>query len=183
MPEYLRLKTKGATYFFTVNTHLRRPLLTEHSVRQALRDGIRQARQTLPFIIDAWVLLPDHLHAIWTLPEDDANYAARWAIIKRTVSNRCIYLIKEIMTPSFSRLARGENPFWQRRYWEHQIRDDLDFEKHVDYLHWNPMKHGHVSKVVDWPYSTFHRFVDQGLYPVDWSGCSTEKMEERDFGE
>ena len=83
MPEYRRVKTKGGTYFFTVNTYLRRPILTTESVRQALRDGINRARQTLPFKIEAWVLLPDHLHAIWTLPLNDHNYSSRWAIIKR----------------------------------------------------------------------------------------------------
>ena len=148
MPEYRRIKTKGGTYFFTVITNLRQPILTTEEVRLALHQGIQRARQTLPFQIDAWVLLPDHLHTVWTLPEDD-GYASRWAIIKRRVSTLCGKQSNEREELSKSRHKRNENSIWQRRYWEHQIRDDLDFQRHMDYLHRNPVKHGYVRQVAD----------------------------------
>jgi putative transposase len=183
MPEYRRVKTEGSTYFFTVITHLRRPILTSEAVRQALREGIQRARQTLPFKIEAWVLLPDHLHAVWTLPPEDNNYASRWAIIKRQVSNRCGRQCGGRELLSRSRQNRKESGIWQRRFWEHQIRDDHDFQRHIDYLHWNPVKHGHVRQAADWPFSSFHRWVAQGIYPPDWGGTLIEVTETINFGE
>lgn len=183
MPEYRRIKTKGGTYFFTVNTHLRRPILTTESFRQALRDGINRARQTLPFKIEAWVLLPDHLHAIWTLPMNDHNYSSRWAIIKRQVSKNCPAQFDSSAQISNSRLKRQESGIWQRRYWEHQIRDDLDFERHMDYLHLNPVKHGYVRKVIDWQFSSFHRLVAQGVYPSHWGAEEITEADSCKFGE
>ncbi|MDD3579522.1 MAG: transposase [Desulfobacca sp.] len=183
MPQYRRTKTPGGIYFFTVNTHRRRPILTLPIARQALRLGIQRARQTLPFDIEAFVLLPDHLHTIWTLPEDDANCPARWAIIKREVSKRCIHLINLPEEVSASRQRRQEYGIWQRRFWEHQIRDEVDFQRHVDYIHWNPVKHGLVHEVVDWPYSTFHRYLARGVYPPDWGGVVTDSKDDTIFGE
>ena len=180
MSDYRRPKITGATYFFTVVTEERQPILTADPVRAALREAIQQARTTLPFQIDAWVLLPDHLHCIWTLPEGDSNYSARWAIIKRYVSSRCVSSVKSSM--SDSRLKRNERPFWQRRFWEHQIRDDVDMASHVDYIHWNPVKHGLVKIVKDWPYSSFHKYVAKGEYPSDWGGSEIVDVED-DFGE
>ena len=172
MSQYRRMKSQGGTYFFTVATHRRLPMLTGENVRQALREGILRARQTLPFSIEAWVLLPDHLHTIWTLPAGDANFSARWAIIKRHVSKMWGLMGKDPGLPNASRVQRKESTFWQRRFWEHYIRDDEDFHRHFDYIHWNPVKHGYVLKVSDWPYSTFHRFVAQGIYPEYWGGIS-----------
>jgi putative transposase len=183
MPEYRRIKAKGGTYFFTVNTHLRQPRLTEENVRMALREGIQRARQTLPFKIEAWVLLPDHLHALWTLPLDDDNYSARWAIIKRHVSKICGEQFNNREKVSDSRHKRQESHIWQRRFWEHQIRDDLDFKRHMDYLHWNPVKHGYVPRVGDWPFSSFHRLVVQGIYAPDWGGEEMPEDEAFKFGE
>jgi putative transposase len=183
MPEYRRVKSAGGTYFFTLVTHLRRPILTNEVVRLALRQGIQRARQTLPFQIEAWVLLPDHLHAVWTLPSDDDNYAARWAIIKRQVSTLCGKQFNEIEELSASKQKRKESGIWQRRYWEHQIRDDLDFQRHMDYLHWNPVKHGYVRNVADWPFSSFHRLVAQEIYPLDWGGTAIEEANDINFGE
>ena len=182
MPEYRRFKIEGATYFFTVNTRLRRPILTTGVIREALRQGIHRVRQTMPFTIEAWVLLPDHLHTIWTLPPGDANYASRWAIIKREVSRRWKSFGQPTML-SASRETRKESGVWQRRFWEHQIRDDADFQRHLDYIHWNPVKHGYVRKVADWPYSSFHRFLAQGAYPHDWGGLDLKGAAEVDFGE
>lgn len=183
MPEYRRATTKGGTYFFTVNTYRRQPVLTKPEIRQVLQEGIQQTRQAYPFIIQAWVLLPDHLHCIWTLPEGDADFAKRWGMIKRYVSKRCGDRLNHDEWLSESRRKRNEITLWQRRYWEHLIRDEADFAKHVDYIHWNPVKHGYVQGVGDWPYSTFHRFAARGTYPRDWGGCVTGQWKDADFGE
>ena len=180
MTDYRRSRITGGTYFFTVVTQDRRPILTTETVRAALRQAIQQARTTLPFQIDAWVLLPDHLHCIWTLPEGDANYSARWAIIKRRVSGRCAEIVDA--PQSDSGRMRNERAFWQRRFWEHQIRDDADMARHVDYIHWNPVKHGLAKVVKDWPYSSFHKYVSHGTYPSDWGGGEIAAADE-DFGE
>ena len=163
MPNYRRADIAGATYFFTVTTCNRQPLLTLGPVRDSLRDAITFVRRNHPFAIDAWVLLPDHIHCIWTLPPDDADFSVRWSIIKRLVSQQCREYSGR--TTSASRQKRRELSFWQRRFWEHQIRDESDFEQHVDYIHWNPVKHGYVMLAADWPYSTFHRYRRQGMYP------------------
>jgi putative transposase len=175
MSDYRRSNTKGGTYFFTVVTYRRQAFLCDERVRTALREGIKATQLTHPFTIDAWVLLPDHLHTIWTLPLDDAHFGIRWALIKRFVTKQCNAEFKrnELMNPS--KLKRKESTFWQRRFWEHQIRDESDFQKYVDYIHYNPMKHGLVKKVSDWPYSTFHRYVAQGRYGVDWAGVAGEE--------
>jgi len=170
MPEYRRAKVPGGTYFFTVITYQRGKFLTDEPFRHALREGIALARKILPFAIEAWVLLPDHLHCIWRLPQADADYARRWAIIKRHVSRQCGHLLAHDAVLSESRLARKESAVWQRRYWEHQIRDEADFARHVDYIHYNPVKHGYVKRVADWPYSSFHRLVQAGMYPRAWAG-------------
>jgi REP-associated tyrosine transposase len=183
MPEYRRIKVKGGTYFFTVATHGRRPILTHDQVRGALREGIQEVRQSVPFSIDAWVLLPDHLHAIWMLPENDDNFASRWAVIKRIVSKRCAALDGIGGSIIDSQGKRGENRVWQRRFWDHLIRDEKDLQSHLDYIHWNPVKHDYVKRVIDWPHSTFHRFVAKGIYPPDWGGVSDEETVDMKFGE
>ncbi len=135
-----------------------------------LRHAHRLVRARHPFSIDAVVVLPEHLHAIWTLPAGDDDYALRWRLIKTTFSRdlpggeRC----------SDSRAAKGERGIWQRRYWEHTIRDEADYGRHVDYIHFNPAKHGLVNRVCDWPYSSFHRFVRVGMLPADWAGVESE---------
>lgn len=183
MPEYRRANTKGGTYFFTVNTHHRQKLLTDEDVRNALRAGIENTRKTLPFQLIAWVLLPDHMHCIWTLPEGDADFATRWGMIKRHVSQCCAHRLHQEAGLNDSRRKRNELSLWQRRYWEHQIRNENDLARHVDYIHWNPLKHGLVDKVSDWPYSTFHRYVDEGVYPKNWCGDSSAVWNEAEFGE
>ncbi len=180
MPEYRRANVPGGTYFFTANTYRRRKFLTDEPFRNALRDGIEMARTTLPFTIVAWVLMPDHLHCIWRLPEGDADFSRRWAIIKLAVSRQCGHLIKADAVLSESKLARHESVVWQRRFWEHQIRDELDLQRHVDYIHFNPVKHGYVACVSDWPYSTFHRYVQQGMYPPDWAGGTDDVLVPRE---
>jgi putative transposase len=128
-------------------------------VRAALRDAIEHVRKSRPITIDAWVLLPDHLHCIWTLPPGDDNYSTRWSLIKRRVSFACSAEYKRGEWLTASKAKHRESTFWQRRFWEHQIRDEEDYMRHVDYLHYNPVKHGLCDRVADWRYSTFHRFV------------------------
>jgi putative transposase len=165
MTHYRRNFLAGGCFFFTVNLADRRlPLLTENI--DALRAAFRQTQRNHPFTIDAMVVLPDHLHAIWTLPEGDPDFATRWRLIKSTFSRS--FASEEQV--SDSRAARGERGIWQRRYWEHTIRDENDFERHVDYIHINPVKHGLVPRVRDWPYSSFHRMIVSGVYPEDWAG-------------
>jgi putative transposase len=165
MTNYRRIYAKGATWFFTVNLADRRSRLLTDEI-EILKNAHRYVLSRHPFSIDAMVVLPDHLHAIWTLPEDDADYSMRWRLIK-TAFSRAIPLQEEISESRFNRKERG---IWQRRFWEHRIRDEVDYEKHINYVHINPVKHGHVSKVSDWPFSTFHKFVEKGIYSIDWLG-------------
>lgn len=165
MPNYRRNIIPGATYFFTVTLADRqRKLLTDHI--DILRAAFRYTHTRHPFEIDAIVVLPEHLHTIWTLPDDDANYATRWRLIKGYFSRNLP--VGEARTSS--RSGKGERGIWQRRYWEHTIRDEKDFERHADYIHFNPVKHGLARKARDWEYSSFHRYVKRGLLPEDWGG-------------
>jgi putative transposase len=165
MTEYRRNWSVGGTYFFTVVTANRsNGLLVEHIAD--LRDAFRIVRAEHPFNIDAIVVLPDHLHAIWTLPPGDFDYALRWKKIKAAFSKR----LPKDEPRSNSRIAKGERGIWQRRYWEHTIRDDEDYQRHFDYIHFNPVKHGCVAATKDWPHSSFQQAVTQGVYPVDWGG-------------
>jgi putative transposase len=158
MLEYRRYRVMGGTYFFTFN------LLVRHVA--LLREVVRKVRANRPFHSDAWVVLPDHLHCVWTLPPGDDDFSTRWRLIKQGFSKALPLTERR----SAVRVARGEREIWQRRYWEHVIRNDSDYAAHVDYVHWNPMKHGLVQRVADWPDSTFHRYVKQGRYPPDWAG-------------
>ena len=178
MPNYRRANAEGGCYFFTVNTLRRQPLLIEEDVRAALRDAIEYVRTTLPFVIDAWVLLPDHLHCVWTLPPDDADFATRWKLIKTKVTQQCGDRLMRDKYMTARRKEKRQGTLWQNRYWEHQIRDEHDFARHVDYVHWNPVKHGHVKCVADWPHSSFHRYVKEGIYPHDWVGRVTPAVEQ-----
>jgi putative transposase len=165
MTRYRRNFVPGGSYFFTVNpTDRRSRLLTDHV--GLLRSAFRDVKQRHPFAIDAIVVLPDHLHAIWTLPDGDAGFAMRWRLIKSAFSR----VLPRGERVSRSRRVKGERGLWQRRYWEHTLRDETDFARHADYVHFNPVKHGHGGRVKDWPYSSFHRLVRLGLYPRDWAG-------------
>ena len=168
MTDYRRNFLAGGSCFFTVNLAERRlRLLTEHI--DSLRAAFRQTRRNHPFTIDAMVVLPDHLHTVWTLPEGDADFSTRWRLIKSAFSRSL--RIGERLSPS--RAAKGERGIWQRRYWEHTTRDEDDFARHVDYIHINQVKHRLVTRVGDWPYSSFHRMVRLGIYPADWAGDAT----------
>ncbi len=160
---YRRNRVAGATYFFTVTLRDRNSTLLVDRVG-LVRAAFRTVKRTHPFRIDAMVILPEHLHAIWTLPPEDDDYSGRWRAIKA--------LFTRSLATSGHRMARnpkGEFDLWQRRFWEHTIRDEEDLRRHVEYIHFNPVKHGQVTKVRDWPYSTFHRYVQLGVYPLDWA--------------
>jgi putative transposase len=133
-----------------------------------LRAAFRQVHARHPFTIEGAVVLPNHLHAIWTLAPGDADFATRWQLIKSAFSHG----LPEGERISASRAGKGERGIWQRRYWEYTLRDENDFARHLDYIHFNPVKHGHVARIREWPYSSFHRWVRLGAYPEDWAGDS-----------
>jgi putative transposase len=165
MSEYRRHRVPGASYFFTVNLEERSSRLLVERI-ELLRLAVGKVRQRRPFHIDAWVVLPEHMHCVWTMPEGDDDFAGRWRDIKGGFS-RSVPMTGVL---SESRKRKHEREIWQRRYWEHTIRDDGDFEAHVDYVHFNPVKHGWVKRAIDWPYSSFHRWMDKGIYGADWLG-------------
>jgi putative transposase len=152
-------------FFFTV-VLAERPnnLLVDQIDR--LRRVYREVQQSRPFETVAICILPDHLHTLWSLPEGDADFPTRWSLIKSGFSRG----LDPARARTTSKVAKREKGIWQRRYWEHAIRDDADFERHVDYIHFNPVKHGHVARVCDWPHSSFHRYVESGLLAADWGG-------------
>ncbi len=174
MPNYKRNLLPGGTFFFTLVTHERRPWLCTEKARKALRLAIGEVRAKRPFTIRAWVLLPDHLHCLWMLPADDDDFPLRWRLIKTGVTRQCADLCDDL-PESPSRSQRAEGHLWQRRFWEHTIRDERDYAAHCDYIHYNPVKHGHCKSPGDWPYSTFHRFVASGSYPADWGADQAPK--------
>jgi REP-associated tyrosine transposase len=169
MPDYRRNRIPGATYFFTVN------LLDRHSDLlvariEVLRDAVREVHRRSPFHIDAWVVLPDHMHCLWTLPSEDSDFPGRWRDIKTAFSKS----LPATEQRSAVMVSRGERGIWQRRYWEHTIRDDRDYAVHMDYIHFNPGKQRLVDNAVDWPFSSFRRCVTGGVYPTAWLGGGTE---------
>lgn len=166
MPNYHRALVSGASWFFTVNLlQLRNNVLLVRHV-DILREAVRRVHRLHPFTVNAWVVLPEHMHCVWTLPPGDAGYSLRWRLIK-TFFCRALPASEH---RSVLRLNRGERGIWQRRYLEHLIRDDEDYRRYVDYVYVNPLKHGLVGRVRDWPYSIFHRDVRVELYPLDWAG-------------
>jgi putative transposase len=164
MVAYRRNFVPGGTFFFTVVLADRRSSLLVDYV-DSLRTAFRVTRKERPFSIDSIVVLPDHLHAILTLPSDDSDFSGRWRSIKSLFTRQAV-------ARGFSgpRNAKGGYRLWQRRFWEPTIRHEADFERHADYIHYNPVKHGLVSQVIDWRYSSFHRYVRQGVLPADWGG-------------
>jgi putative transposase len=165
MPNYRRAWTPGGTFFFT-HALLDRTSGLLVARAEALRAAVTRVRARHPFDIHAFVVLPDHLHAVLRLPEGDADFATRWRLIKAGFS-RCIPTGEHRRESS---IARGERGIWQRRYWEHLICDEAEQSVYIDYCHINPLKHGLVERVRDWPHSTFHREVRAGHLPIDWGG-------------
>jgi len=165
MSDYRRNRVPGGTYFFTINLLQRSNTLLVSQI-VSLRDAVRKVRSARPFHIDAWVVLPDHMHAIWTLPPGDTDYSGRWRAIKIAFAKT----LPKTEYRSPVRMANGERGIWQRRFWEHTIRDEQDYAAHVGYVHISPVKHRYTAYVADWPYSSFHRWVARGAYPQDWAG-------------
>ena len=167
MQNYTLAYRPGGTHFFTVNLQERgdSDLLTRHIER--LRETVRVVCRRHPFDIHAWVVLPDHLHCILGLPEGETDFSERWRLIKAGFTRAIPNDGEGVSVP---RDARGERGVWQPRFREHLIRDEKDYLHHRDYVHMNPVKHGLVSRVIDWPYSTFHRLVERDVYRADWSG-------------
>jgi putative transposase len=165
MPDYRRMRIPGGTYFFTVALRDRRAewLVTEI---ETLRAAVRATRTRHPFHIDAWVVLPDHMHCLWTLPPDDSDFPTRWRMIKAKFSKS----IPRSADRPPSLVRKQERGVWQRRYWEHHVRDDRDYAVHMDYIHFNPVKHGAADAPGAWPYSSFRHCVARGLYPASWRG-------------
>jgi putative transposase len=176
MVRYRRNFVSGGTFFFTVTLADRRSSALVDRIAY-LRDAFRLTRRERPFAIDAIVVLPDHLHAILTLPQDDADFSGRWRRIKGAFTHS---LVRKGL--SVGRNQRGEYALWQRRFWEHTIRDETDFARHVDYIHFNPIKHGLVARVGDWPHSSFHHYVRQSVLPLDWGG-DVGRSDDANFGE
>ena len=165
MPNYRRAFVPGGCWFFTVNLlERRRTLLVDHV--GTLRDAVAQTRRRYPFRVDATVVLPDHLHAVLTLPPHDADFSTRWRLIKTRFAKG----LPKQERLSAVRKKRGERGIWQRRFWEHLIRDEADYARHVEYCYINPVKHGLVTRVRDWPHASFHRDVRRGIFPEDWAG-------------
>ena len=173
MRTYKRIKINGGCYFFTVVLAQRHKnnLLIQYV--DNLREVFKHIQQNHPFVMDAVVILPDHLHCIWQLPEGDADFSTRWRLIKSYFSRS----IKTGEHISDSRQRKNERGIWQRRFWEHVIRDDNDYARHVEYIHYNPVKHGYVDKVKDWKYSSFHQWVARGIYSVDWATHDEQVMD------
>jgi putative transposase len=173
---YRRARVPGGTYFFTVNLADRR---TDFLVRYIddLRESLDKVKKAHPFALLSMAVMPEHLHSIWRLPEGDADYPARWGLIKAGFSRR----LNATEHVRLSRKTKRERGIWQRRYWEHQIRDDADLARHIDYIHYNPVKHGLVERPVDWPHSTLHAYIKRGIVSADWGEDTV--TETNSFGE
>lgn len=183
MPEYRRAFVPGGTFFFTLVTEGRAPILCSEDGRTALRTAFQLTTRRWPFEIDAIVLLPDHLHAIWTLPPPDHDFSRRWGFLKKEFTKLWLAAGGAEQCTSDSRRRNRRRGVWQRRFWEHAVRDESDFERHCDYIHYNPVKHGHADCPHAWPYSSFDRFVRQGIYEPAWHcACQNRVVKPPDFG-
>ena len=169
--QYRRAKTPGATYFFTLVTYQRQHIFNHPEAVEVLRQAFRTVKQNHPFTIEAIVVLPDHLHCIWTLPPEDAAFSKRWRLIKSEFTRHCPSRFRR--QRSAARQHKAEQAVWQRRFWEHQLCDEADFVRHVEYIHYNPVRHGLVSAPKDWVASSFHCFVRKGIYPIGWGAEGT----------
>lgn len=179
MRQYIRSRHPGATYFFTLVTYRREPIFKSEEIIRNLKKAFCRVLKERPFELVAIVVLPDHLHAIWTLPSEDFDYSTRWRLIKT-------YFTRSFQTSrypqkrqSISRMRKGEQPVWQRRFREHQIRDEQELERYFDYIHFNPIKHGIVADLSAYRWSSYHRYVRLGVYAEDW--IERVKMDEVPF--
>ncbi len=184
MANYRRVRISGGCYFFTLVTEQRVRMLTEAPFLRALRTSLVRVRGDHPFTLNAIVVLPDHLHMLVTLPGDDDDYPLRIQLIKRYFTRLAVPVLESQPSKrSESKRAKREAGLWQRRYWEHAIRHETDFRRHLEYIFYNPVKHGLVHRVVDWPYSSFHRYVRERKYPAEWAGDGNRPIQSLEAGE
>jgi len=166
LPNYQRYYLQGGTYFFTVVSHKRQPIFVKEPAIRLFKNCLKDTITIHPFRIDAIVILPDHIHTIWTLPENDSDFSTRWKLVKAAFSKQHQNILTGNLTDSLVR--KGESGVWQRRFWEHLIRDQDDFNRHCDYIHYNPVKHGLAKSPSEWKYSSFEKFVKLGIYEPGW---------------
>src|SRR5262245_40615511 len=171
MPNFRRNYVPGGTFFFTVVTDRRARILCQAPARELLGSFLRQCQERWPMRTEAIVLLPDHLHTIWTLPLTDADFSKRWGWVKKEFTKAWLPISGVEQPQTDGRIRDARRGVWQPKFWEHTIRDEVDLERHFDYIHYNPVKHGLVSRPCDWPWCSFHQWVRKGVYPPDW-GCA-----------
>ncbi len=181
MSNYRRWFQQGGTYFFTVVTYSRRELFRDPDARSLLGSVMREVQRERPVTTVAIVLLYDHIHTVWQLPAGDDDFSTRWKLIKRRFTERWIARGGVEGEVTGSQAARGNRGIWQKRFWEHLIRDEEDLEAHCDYIHYNAVKHRYVRSPNDWPYSSFHRFVKLGHYSNDWGRQEPRSISGLDF--
>lgn len=169
--QYKRVKLAGQSYFFTVNLEDRSTQLLTDNI-ELLRNAVRGVKRKHPFTIDAMVVLPEHLHCIWTMPQNDHDYSMRWGLIKSDFSRG----IPRQEFINSARAAKRERSIWQHRFWEHCIRNESDMNDHINYIHINPVKHGYTNKASDWAYSSIHRYIRKGILSADWA-CDVDDLD------
>ena len=169
---YRRNYLPGGTFYFTLVTYARRPILTTDLGRSCLREAMVETRNQFPFQLFAICLLPDHLHALWVMSRGDADFSIRWRRIKQLFTEKWLHAGGSEAQVTDAQSKEGRRGIWQPRFWEHTVSDEADLERCVDYTHWNPRKHGLVRRVQDWPHSSFHRFVNEGQYERNWGGTA-----------
>jgi putative transposase len=174
---YRRTRIAGASYFFTVVTFRRQRLFADVGPVRLFEGALQSVCDAHPFVLEAQVILPDHVHALWTLPEGDEDFSTRWRLIKSAFS-RAYAKAYSAPVSGPSRRAKGEQAIWQRRYWEHLIRDERDFGAHLDYIHFNPVRHGLATAPVEWPHSTFRQWLARGVYDAAWGSATMPALPE-----
>ena len=183
MSEYRRSYQKGGIYFFTLVTYQRQPIFSSRCARVLLFDSIKKVQTNHPFEQVAYCFMPDHLHFLWQMPENDSEYSMRMSVIKRDFSKHCGDIIVDAIPKTASRAKRRESTIWQRRFWEHLIRDQEDLDRHIDYIHYNPVKHGLVKRPADWACSSFMGYVREGVYDLGWGETYKIDKKKYKFGE
>jgi putative transposase len=183
MPNYRRVRIKGGTYFLTLVTYKRENIFASIKNRELLLESINHVNHFHPFFLEAYCILTDHIHLLCRLPEDDDNYSIRIAEIKKCFSRKYLEIYERPLPRDASQVKRGESGIWQLRFWEHYIRNEEDLNRHIDYIHYNPVKHGLVNKVIDWPSSSFFDYVKAGYYPIEWGERYEFDHGKRLFGE
>lgn len=183
MPNYRRVKIRGSTVFITIVTYKRLPILLNSQSQQILRYTWNKVAKSFPFTTDAFCLLPNHIHALINLPDNEWDYSTRIREIKRLFTKGYLKTVGEQEVRNQSRFNKKEATIWQRRFYEHIIRDDNDYQNHFDYIHYNPVHHGLVDSLALWKWSSFRRYVKQGVYDKDWGANYSLKVNSSDFGE